>query len=109
MSAELHKNLIGGDWVEGPDFTVNSSPSDMSDVIGHYALASADQTRDSIEAAKAALPGWRAAGPQVRADSLDRVGTAILARTEEFGRLLAREEDKTLQKTSCCGSQPFWT
>src|SRR5690606_25145369 len=35
-------------------------------------------------------------GIQQRADILDKVGTAILARKEEFGRLLAREEGKTL-------------
>lgn len=96
MSAEIHKNLIGGDWVEGPDYTVNSSPSDVSDVLGHYAAATVDQARDAIAAAKAALPDWRAAGPQVRADCLDRAGTALLARAEELGWVLAREEGKTL-------------
>ena len=43
------------------------------------------------------LPGLaRPATPQQRADALDEIGTEILARKEELGRLLSREEGKTL-------------
>jgi acyl-CoA reductase-like NAD-dependent aldehyde dehydrogenase len=34
--------------------------------------------------------------PQARADALDKIGTEILARKEELGKLLSREEGKTL-------------
>jgi acyl-CoA reductase-like NAD-dependent aldehyde dehydrogenase len=92
----LHKNYINGEWVEGASAKDNINPSDVSDVIGQYAQASAQQAEDAIAAAKAAFPGWSATTPQQRADILDAIGTELLARREDVGRLLAREEGKPL-------------
>ena len=92
----LHKNFINGEWVEGVSTNENINPSDVSDVVGLYAQASAAQTEDAIAAAKAALPGWSGATPQVRADALEKIGVALLARKDEIGTLLAREEGKPL-------------
>jgi alpha-ketoglutaric semialdehyde dehydrogenase len=50
---------------------------------------------DAADAAATAFPKWSAAIQQ-RFDVLDAAGTEILARREEIGRLLAREEGKTL-------------
>ncbi len=41
-------------------------------------------------------PAWSRSSPQLRSEILDKVGTEILARKEELGRLLSREEGKTL-------------
>ena len=92
----LHKNLIGGEWLEGSSSTRNVNPSNTDDVIGEYTYADAAQTKQAIAAAKAASESWRLSNPQVRADALDRIGNEILARKEELGRLLSREEGKTL-------------
>lgn len=92
----LHKNLIGGEWLEGSSSTRNINPSNTDDVIGEYTYADAAQTRQAIAAAKAACESWRLSSPQVRADALDKIGNEILARREELGRLLSREEGKTL-------------
>jgi aldehyde dehydrogenase (NAD+) len=92
----LHKNLIGGEWVEGASASRNVNPSSTDDIIGEYAYADKAQAERAIAAAKAAFPGWRAATPQQRADALDRIGSEILARRDELGRLLSREEGKTL-------------
>jgi acyl-CoA reductase-like NAD-dependent aldehyde dehydrogenase len=92
----MFKNLIGGSWVEGASVSRNINPSNTDDVIGEYAQANREQALQAIEAAKAAMPGWRRTTIQQRADILDRIGTEILARKEELGRLLAREEGKTL-------------
>jgi acyl-CoA reductase-like NAD-dependent aldehyde dehydrogenase len=72
-------NYIGGEWVPGASWTANRSPSDLADVIGEYAQADADQTNAAILSADRAS-----------------AGSDILARKEELGRLLAREEGKTL-------------
>ena len=48
------------------------------------------------EAAHAAFPAWARTTPQERHDILLRASIEILARREELGRLLAREEGKTL-------------
>jgi len=93
---DLHKNLIGGEWVAGASATTNRNPSDVRDVIGEYAHADAAQTRAAIAAAGQAFPAWAAGSIQERSIILDRVGTELLARKDELGRLLSREEGKTL-------------
>jgi aldehyde dehydrogenase (NAD+) len=65
-------------------------------VIGEYAQADAEQTRAAIAAAKKAFPAWEASLIQDRANMLDRVGNESIARKDELGRLLSREEGKTL-------------
>ncbi|WP_142850814.1 aldehyde dehydrogenase family protein [Telmatospirillum sp. J64-1] len=89
-------NLIDGEWVSSGELFQNINPSDLSDKIGDYALADADQAHQAIAAANRAFPAWASTTPQQRADILDAAGTTILARKEELGRLLAREEGKTL-------------
>ncbi|SNS30231.1 aldehyde dehydrogenase family protein [Pseudomonas segetis] len=90
------ENFIGGEWVAGATYSVNRNPSDLSDVIGEFAQADAAQVEQAIAAARAAFPAWSTSGIQARSDSLDKVGSEILARRAELGELLAREEGKTL-------------
>jgi alpha-ketoglutaric semialdehyde dehydrogenase len=90
----LHKNYINGEWLEGASASENINPSDITDVVGVYAQADAKQAEDAITAAKAALPGWSSTTPQQRADVLEAIGVELLARREEIGTLLAREEGK---------------
>jgi alpha-ketoglutaric semialdehyde dehydrogenase len=92
----LHRNYVDGEWVEGASASRNVNPSNTDDVVGEYAYADRRQAEDAIAAARAAFPGWRLSTPQARFDALDKVGTEILARKEELGRLLSREEGKTL-------------
>jgi aldehyde dehydrogenase (NAD+) len=92
----LNRNLIAGEWAAGSFASKNISPSDISDVIGEYASADAHDVDRAIDAAAAAFPSWSRATPEVRSDILDRAGTEILARQDEIGRVLAREEGKTL-------------
>ena len=49
----MHKNFIGGEWVEGGSAIQNINPSDTNDVIGEYAQATAAQLEDAIQAALA--------------------------------------------------------
>jgi len=92
----MFKNFIGGEWLEGPTVTRNINPSDTRDVLGEYAQADAAQTRQAISAAHAAFASWSLSTPQQRFDILDAAGSEILARKNELGELLAREEGKTL-------------
>lgn len=90
------QNLIGGQWVDGADTSRNVNPSDISDVIGEYASASAAQVDVAVDAAQAGQRAWLALGIQKRSDILDAIGSEILARRDELGTLLAREEGKIL-------------
>ncbi len=94
--ADSFRNLIGGEWLAGATTTPNRNPSDLKDVIGEYAQADVAQTTAAIAAAKAAFPAWATGSIQERANILDRAGSEILERKDELGRLLSREEGKTL-------------
>ncbi|HET6468973.1 MAG TPA: aldehyde dehydrogenase family protein, partial [Geminicoccaceae bacterium] len=93
---DVHGNWIAGAWLAGGQSNRSINPSNTDEVVGEYAYADEGQVRDAIAAAKAAFPGWSRSGIQQRFDALDRIATEILARKEELGRLLAREEGKTL-------------
>jgi aldehyde dehydrogenase (NAD+) len=90
------RNYIDGQWVEGASWSANRNPSDLADVIGEYAQADKKQTEAAIAAAVRAFPAWSMGSIQERANILDKVGSDILARKDDLGRLLAREEGKTL-------------
>ena len=90
-----HDNLIGGQWVKGTAYSPNLNPSNLADVIGEYTQGDASHVEAAVAAATAAFPAWATGGIQARSDALDKIGTEILARKEELGILLAREEGKT--------------
>jgi acyl-CoA reductase-like NAD-dependent aldehyde dehydrogenase len=92
---ELHKNLIDGEWV-GTDGVENINPSNINEVVGVYARASAEETKQAIAAAKAAFPAWSRSGILERHAILSKTSQEILARKQELGELLSREEGKTL-------------
>lgn len=92
---ELHKNLINGEWI-GSDGVENINPSNLKEVVGVYARATAEETKQAIAAAKAAFPAWSRSGILERHAILRKTADEILARKQELGELLSREEGKTL-------------
>ncbi len=96
----VFQNYIGGKWVSSGAQIRNINPSDTDDIVGEYARADKDQAEEAIAAAAAARESWRRSNIQQRFDCLDAIGTEILARKEELGRLLAREEGKTLPEAT---------
>jgi aldehyde dehydrogenase (NAD+) len=91
----LHHNLIAGEWV-GSNGVENINPSNTNEIVGLYATASADDAKTAIAAAKAAFPAWSRSGILERHAILKKTADEILARKDELGNLLAREEGKTL-------------
>jgi aldehyde dehydrogenase (NAD+) len=92
----IHRNFIAGEWLEGGDETKNINPSNTDEVIGVYSRGTREQAKTAIEAARKAFPAWARSGIQQRHDILKKIGDEILARKDELGLLLAREEGKTL-------------
>ena len=86
--------FIDGAWQTGATTIENRNPSDVSDLIGHYEQASAAQLDAALDAARRAQRLWWAAGIQKRHDVLMAIGTELMARAEEIGRIIAREEGK---------------
>ncbi len=96
---EIHQNVrqyINGRWETSATTGVSTNPSDTSEVVAEYARADRRQTDAAIRAASDAFPHWSHSTPQRRADVLDRIGAELLARKDELGLLLAREEGKVL-------------
>ncbi len=91
----IHQNLIAGEWT-GTNGSENINPSDTNEVVGLYASAGVQDVADAIAAAKAAFPAWSRSGILERHTILKKAGDEILARKDELGALLAREEGKTL-------------
>ncbi|PDV89976.1 aldehyde dehydrogenase family protein [Rhizobium sp. H4] len=95
----IYQNLIAGEWV-GTNATKNINPSDTNEVVGLYADGSAEDTKNAIAAAKAAFPAWSRSGIWERHVILKKTGDEIMARKDELGALLAREEGKTLPEAT---------
>jgi acyl-CoA reductase-like NAD-dependent aldehyde dehydrogenase len=89
-------NLIDGQKIDSQDRAFDVNPSDTSDIVGEFARATPDVAARAIQSARQAWGKWSRTTPQERFDILDRAGTEILARREELGRLLAREQGKPL-------------
>lgn len=90
------RHLINGRWETSGTTGISENPSNTNEVVAEYARADRSQAELAIRAAADALPQWCHSGPQRRADALDQIGSELLARKDELGQLLAREEGKTL-------------
>jgi aldehyde dehydrogenase (NAD+) len=96
----MHQNFVAGRWIDGAEAQENVNPSNTGDIVGAYARASREDALDAIGAARAAFPAWSRSGIQQRHDILAKVSAEIMARKDELGRLLAREEGKTLPEAT---------
>jgi acyl-CoA reductase-like NAD-dependent aldehyde dehydrogenase len=97
----MKKNFIAGEWRGATSCAENINPSDTRDCIGYYAKASRADTLDAIAAAKQSFKAWSGTSPLSRFEALDAIGSEIIARKNELGDMLAREEGKTLAEA--CG------
>jgi aldehyde dehydrogenase (NAD+) len=88
-------------WIDGqrlaaerPSESLN--PSDTREIVARTPDGGVAEVNAAVAAARAAFPAWSEASPEVRSDILDRAGTLVMERREALGRLLSREEGKTL-------------
>ena len=96
MSQAPHASYISGDWIGSDDLNLNINPSNLDEQVGAYARADRAQVEQAIAAARAAFPSWSRSRPETRLEVLDAIGAELIARKEELGRLLSREEGKPL-------------
>jgi alpha-ketoglutaric semialdehyde dehydrogenase len=92
----VFSNFIGGEQVAGTQAVRNINPSNTDDVVGEFASGAAADVTKAVAAAKAAFPAWSRTTPQERYDILKKASDEVLARKEELGRILSREEGKIL-------------
>ena len=93
---ETKNNFLAGEWLAGDTSVENRNPSDLSDVIGHFAQASSSQLTKAVDAARSAQKIWAATGLEARQTVLMNIGNELMERSAELGTLLSREEGKPL-------------
>jgi aldehyde dehydrogenase (NAD+) len=89
-------NYINGRTIDSDERSSDINPSNTGDIVGEFARATTAELDQAIAAARDAFKKWSRTTPQERFDILDRAATEILARKEELGRLLSREQGKPL-------------
>jgi aldehyde dehydrogenase (NAD+) len=94
--ANAFPNLIDGRPIDSTDRMPDINPSNVGDIVGEFARGTVSDVDQAIAAARQAFRKWSLTTPQERFDILDRAGTEILARKDELGRLLSREQGKPL-------------
>lgn len=92
----MFKNFMAGEFVTATAASPNINPSNTNDVIGEFASGTAADALAAIAAARGAFPAWSQSNPQLRHDVLKAASDEVLARKDELGRILSREEGKTL-------------
>jgi len=77
---------------------VSRNPA-TGEAIGDVPSAGENEAREAVAAARAAQPGWEAAGFERRAQVLLRFRDILIDRAEEVAALITRENGKTLQES----------
>jgi succinate-semialdehyde dehydrogenase/glutarate-semialdehyde dehydrogenase len=93
--------FIDGEWTEGKgsrgDDILNPA---TGEVLGRVPFADPEDVDRAIEAAHAAFPAWRDAGPERRGEILRRAAGLIHSRAGEIGRVMTLEEGKPLPEAA---------
>lgn len=94
-------NFVNGRWVEpvGERRVERRNPANRDDLVGVVALSTRAEARAALDAAAAAFPAWRATPAPLRGRIIARAGQIMTERAQELGRILTREEGKTLSES----------
>ncbi len=90
--------LIGGEWAGGRGsgtFPVLDPATE--EPLAEVADGTVEDALDAVRAAHDALPGWAATPPRQRAEILRKAYELMISRAEQFARLMAAENGKSLR------------
>ena len=90
---------VDGVWIDADDGQVTevNNPADGS-IIGTIPRMGTSETRRAIEAAKSALPGWRALTSDQRAKILRNFFNLMIEHTEDLALIMTMEQGKPLDE-----------
>ena len=88
------RNYVAGEWEGGAETVENRNPSDLDDLVGAFAQADAAALDRAVDAASEAQAAWARAPLETRQSALEGIGRELMARADELGELLSREEGK---------------
>src|SRR4051812_22361004 len=89
---------IDGAWSEGRD-TIDVDNPATAEVIGSVPRLGRSETRQAIEAAARAFPGWRRKTAKERAAVMRRWFELMLASQDDLARLMTTEQGKPLAES----------
>jgi aldehyde dehydrogenase (NAD+) len=94
-------NFISGEWVPAGSGETSEivNPSNPSEVLGTTPRSGREETERAVEAAAAALPGWKATLPAARGAILVEAARILESREDELARLMAREVGKAMKES----------
>ena len=99
---------VDGAWIAADTGrTVAVTDPATGETLGHVPECGKAETARAIAAADKAQPAWRARTAKERAGILHKLASLIEANVEPLGRLLTREQGKSLaeakgESPSCC-------
>jgi succinate-semialdehyde dehydrogenase/glutarate-semialdehyde dehydrogenase len=90
--------FVGGEWVaaDGAEFAVRDPAT--GDVLVELPAMGAAQTQQAIEAARQALPGWRAMSAADRSRILRRWADGIRDNADDIAKILTAEQGKPVDE-----------
>lgn len=88
--------LIGGEWRPPTTDSIAVDDPSTGEIIAEVPAGTEADVRDAIDAAAAALPGWRGLTANERAGVLRRFADLVTEHGEELAALIAREGGKPI-------------
>jgi acyl-CoA reductase-like NAD-dependent aldehyde dehydrogenase len=97
---KTYQNYIGGAWTDSSSGATgeNRNPAKPSEILGHFQSSAVADVDRAMDAAHAALDGWRKMSPIARGNILYKASQVVEKRADEIGEALTREEGKTLKE-----------
>ena len=91
------RTFINGEWInaDSGETTSVTNPA-TGEVIAETAKCGTAETRRAIEAAEAALPGWRSKTAKERADIMRKFFDLMMENQDDLARILTAEMGKPL-------------
>lgn len=92
------KNLVGTEWVPASDGGTfeDRNPANLDDIVGTFPMATQEDARQAVAAAREVFPAWAKMPPPARGAILEKVARIVDSRVDEMAAALTREEGKTL-------------
>jgi aldehyde dehydrogenase (NAD+) len=94
--AELFKNYINGEWVDGGEAFDNRNPANTNEVVGRFVQGKPADVAAAAEAAQAALPAWSNMSGPARGNILYKAADLLDKRFDQVAADMTREEGKSL-------------
>jgi aldehyde dehydrogenase (NAD+) len=87
---------IAGEWTSARDDFESLSPANLSEVVGSFPVATTNEVKAAVDAARGAFPAWRRTSRILRAECFDRLAQLIKRDTDALAELMARECGKNI-------------